>query len=148
MKPNYKFHTGKLERIAGAIQITSRELPKKELGLESLSDRRWVRKLSFLYKIVKENSPQYLSCYLNGNNSCIYNTKSVNQITLNTFRRRAEKFRNSFFLFSVSEWNKLSNLSRQSENIQKIKNTLMKDVKSNEQLLFSVHDIQGVKLFS
>ena len=99
-------------------------------------------------KIVKENSPQYLSCYLNGNNSCIYNTKSVNQITLNTFRRRNEKFRNSFFLFSVSEWNKLTNLSRQSENIQKIKNTLMKDVKSNEQLLFSVHDIQGVKLFS
>ena len=75
MKPNYKFHTGKLERIAGAIQITSR-------------------------------------------------------------------------YFSVSEWNKLSNLSRQSENIQKIKNTLMKDVKSNEQLLFAVHDIQGVKLFS
>ena len=51
--------------ITGAIQGTSRERLYRELGLESLTDRRWIRKLVFLYKIVTGFSPQYLSCYLN-----------------------------------------------------------------------------------
>ena len=126
--------------ITGAIQGTSRERLYKELGLESLSDRRWVLKLTFFYKIVKGNSPEYLSSYLKGNNNSVYNTRSVSQISLNTFRTRTEKFKNSFFPFCISEWNKLSNLTKQSENIKKFKNTLMKDIKSNERSLFSIHD--------
>ena len=59
-KPNSESFTSKLERvqykaclaITGAIQGTSRERLYKELGLESLSDIRWVLKLTFFYKIV------------------------------------------------------------------------------------------------
>ena len=102
----------------------------------------------FFYKIVKGNSPQYLSNYLKGNNNSVYNTRSASQISLNTFRTRTEKFKNSFFPFCISEWNKLSNLTKQSENIKKFKNMLMKDIKSNEQSLFSIHDPKGVKLLS
>ena len=57
--------TSKLERVhhktcqakTGAIQGTSCERLNKELGLEFHSNRRWVRKLTFFYKIVKESSP-------------------------------------------------------------------------------------------
>ena len=104
--------------------------------------------LLFLYEIVKGNYPQYLSNYLKGNNNSVYSTRSASQISLNTFRTRTEKFKNSFFPFCISEWNKLSNLTKQSENIKKFKNTLMKDIKSNERSLFSIHDPQGVKLLS
>ena len=92
----------------------------KELSLESLSGRRWFRKLTFSYNIVKGNSSQYLSNYLKGNNNSVYNTRSASQISLNTFKTRTEKFKNSFILFCISEWNKLSNLTKQSENIKNL----------------------------
>ena len=78
--------------LTGAIQDTSHERLYKELGLESFSGRRWVRKLTFFYKIIKGNSPQYLSNYLKGNNNSVYNIRSASQISLNTFRTKTEKF--------------------------------------------------------
>ena len=51
--------------ITGAIRRTSRERPSRELGLESLSDRCWFRKLTFFNKIVKGLSPRYLTKYVN-----------------------------------------------------------------------------------
>ena len=57
-KPNNKYFTCKLERvqykvclaITGTIQGTSCECLYKELGLESLSGRRWVSRLTFSVK--------------------------------------------------------------------------------------------------
>ena len=71
-KPKSDSFTSKFERvqskrspaISEAIQGTSCERFNKEFGLESFSDRKWVRKLTSFYKIVKGNSPQYLSDYL------------------------------------------------------------------------------------
>ena len=50
--------------ITGAIKGTSQERLCKELGLESLCDRRCYRKLVFFYKIVKGLAPSYLQSYL------------------------------------------------------------------------------------
>ena len=68
-KPNNKSFKSRIESIqykacvaiTGAIQGTSRERLYRELGLESLSDRCWFRKLTFFYKIVKGLSPRYLT---------------------------------------------------------------------------------------
>ena len=106
--------------ITGAIEGTSPEYLYKEIRLESLIDRIWVCKLTFFHKIVKENSPQYLSNYLKGNSNSVYNTRSASQISLNTFRTRTEKFKNC-----ISEWNESSNLTKQSENTKKFKNILI-----------------------
>ena len=106
--------------ITGAIEGTSPEHLYKEIRLESLIDRIWVCKLTFFHKIVKENSPQYLSNYLKGNSNSVYNTRSASQISLNTFRTRTEKFKNC-----ISEWNESSNLTKQSENTKKFKNILI-----------------------
>ena len=99
--------------MTSAIQGTSRERLNKELLLESLSDKRWVRKLTFFYKIVKVNSPQYPSYYLKVNNNSVYNTRSENQIKLNALITRTEKFKDSVFPFCIFESNKLSNLTKQ-----------------------------------
>ena len=119
----------------GAIQAISNKCNYKELGLESLSDRRRVRKLILFYKKWK-GTPHNSVC----------KTRSASQISLNAFRTRTEKFKNWFFLFSISEWNELSNLSKQSEYIKKFKNTLMKYIKSNERSLLSIHNPQGLNL--
>ena len=47
--------------IAGVIRGTSREKVYSELGLESLQDRRWYRKLCVFYKILNNMLPKYLS---------------------------------------------------------------------------------------
>ena len=47
--------------ITGAVRGTSREKLYQELGFESLQQRSWYRKLCFLFKIIKNQSPNYLS---------------------------------------------------------------------------------------
>ena len=46
--------------ITGAIRGTSRAKLYQELGLESLQERRWYRKLCYFFKIFKGQSPDYL----------------------------------------------------------------------------------------
>ena len=46
--------------ITGAIQGTSREKIYQELGLESLKLKRWYRRISCMFKIMKKEAPNYL----------------------------------------------------------------------------------------
>ena len=46
--------------ITGDIRGSSREKLYQELGLESLKQRRWFRKLCYFFKITKNQSPNYL----------------------------------------------------------------------------------------
>ena len=62
-------------RLAGVIQGTLCECLNKELGLKSLSDRKWVCNLTLVYKIAKVNSLQYLSDDLKGNNNSVYDVE-------------------------------------------------------------------------
>ena len=46
--------------IIGATQGTSRNQIYEELGIESLKSRRWNRRLSCMFEIMKEEAPNYL----------------------------------------------------------------------------------------
>ena len=46
--------------LTGAISGTSKEKIYRELGLESLRDRRWSRKLCLFYKLLENENPKYL----------------------------------------------------------------------------------------
>ena len=81
----------------GAIQDAAYEC-LKEVGLESLSKRRCVCKLTFFCKRVKGTSLQYPSNFFKGNNNSVYNTRSASQYT------------------------------KQLENFKKFNNTLMKNI--------------------
>ena len=67
-QPNNDSFSDKIEQlqnkaclaITGAIQGTSRECLYNELGLESLSSRRWCRKLCAIYKLLSTQCPKYL----------------------------------------------------------------------------------------
>ena len=61
--------------ITGAIKGSSTEKLYQELGLESLQNRRWFRKLCAFYKIVKEQSPKYLLDLIPSNNNS-YETRN------------------------------------------------------------------------
>ena len=46
--------------ITSAIRGISKENLYQELGLESSKDRRWLRRMSYLYKIISTKLPPYL----------------------------------------------------------------------------------------
>ena len=112
--------------VTGAIQGTFREHLYRELGLESLSDRRWVRKHVFFHKIVNGLSPQHLCRYLNFNNSSTYITRSSDLNKIIGIRSRTKQFKYSFFTFCINELNKLDNMIKKSVNIKCFKSMLMK----------------------
>ena len=81
-QPNNDSFTDKIEQlqykaclaITGAIQGTSRECLYNELGLESLSSRRWCRKLCAIYKLSSTQCSKYLFDIIPSNES-YYNTR-------------------------------------------------------------------------
>ena len=50
--------------ITGAIRGSSREKLYQELGLESLQQRRWYRKLCYFFKLTENKSSKYLFNYI------------------------------------------------------------------------------------
>ena len=89
--------------ITGAIQGTSQEKLYQELGLKSISDRRWYRKLIFFYKIKNKLTLAYLNSYLytNNNTNRAYSTRSSQNETLRTFSSITESFKHSFFPYCI-----------------------------------------------
>ena len=90
--------------ITGAIKGTSREKIYHELGIESLRERRWLRRLCLFFKIVKGFAPAYLSNYL-PNFQTSYNPARQNLFA--SFFSNTSYFSGTFFPYCVTEWNKI-----------------------------------------
>ena len=104
--------------ITGAIQGTSRENIYQELVLESLNSRRWYKRLSCVFKLVKEEAPNYL---INLAPKCETNTRTRNNSLL-TFNCQKNCFKYSFFPWTLNDWFNLDLNIRNSEllfNIEK-----------------------------
>ena len=88
--------------ITGAIQGTSREKIYQELGLESLRARRRYKRLSCIFKIAKEESPNYLINLI----PKIQRTTRTRINRMPTFHCRKDCFKNSFFPSTLKDWYK------------------------------------------
>ena len=90
--------------ITGAIKGTCREKIYQELGLESLTDRRWSRKLIFFHKIILDMQPSYLQNYLTPyDNLRTYLTRYLTQKSIKTFSGKTKAVELSFFLYCAKE---------------------------------------------
>ena len=108
--------------ITGAIRGTSKEKLYNGLGLESLQNRRWYRKLSFLYKVIANKSPSYLF-----NMTPTKNTSRPTQETDNTplLGTKHNFFLNSYFPAAIKEWNRLDIDIRKSDSISIFKKRIL-----------------------
>ena len=103
--------------ITGAIRVTSREKIYSELGLESLQDRRWYRKVCVFYKILNNMLRKYLRDtipsttrrYSSRNASVFFNIPLV--------RANDNYFMNTFFPSTITECNKLDLSIRKSTSL-------------------------------
>ena len=81
--------------ITGAISGTPREKIYQELGLESLQQRRWYRKLCLFFKIYKKQCLKCLSDIIPQSN-CQYRTRIAHNIPHIIMKHQF--FKNSFFI--------------------------------------------------
>ena len=84
--------------ISGCWQGTSRVKLYDELGWESLSDRRWLRRLTIFYKIKNGLAPSYLIDHIpkrNAINMVLRNQNKIRPLI------RTARYENSFFFPSL-----------------------------------------------
>ena len=101
--------------VKGAWRGASRQRLYKELGWESLYDRRWYRRLCQFFVLKKQRSPQYLAAEIPNERQLRYNLRNPRVYDQNI--GRTNRFANTYFQNSFMEWNKLDNEVKQSVSI-------------------------------
>ena len=107
--------------ITREIQGTSRDRLYQEIGLESLADRTWSRKIFFFRKIANGLLPSYLQSYLNHYNDGKYQTMPACQSKMKTLPGRTKAFNSSFYPSCVKEWCALSEDIRNIASVSKFR---------------------------
>ena len=131
--------------ITGVIRGTSRERLYQELGLESLRNRRWYRRLLMFYKILSGESPEYLRSLLPPE-QLSYNPQK--QGLIRNFRANTVYFQNSFFPYTINAWNNLGEDLRNSPSISCFKKSILAFIRPRENSIYNICDTYGLKLLT
>ena len=129
--------------VTGAIRGTSKEKLYQELGFESLKERRWLRRLCYLYKIVSTKQPTYLYDLIppfqrsSRDKGCIYEPFC-----------RTMSFKNSFLPYAIKEWNKLDPEIRIAEIYASFRKMLLNFIRSIGNSTYKIYDPLGIKLLT
>ena len=125
--------------ITSAIRGTSKEKLYQELGLETLRNRRWLRRMLYLYKIISTKSPPYLyELILPLQRSHRYSG------CFKAFRCRTELSRNSFLPFTVNEWNKLDSDIKNSDSYAIFRKKPLAFIRPVGNSMYGIYDPFGV----
>ena len=89
--------------FTGAWQGSSRSKLYEELGWESLSERRWCRRILQIHKIVSNKTPSYLKDKLSRHRRPVYSQNNNN--TFHEIRCRSSGYMSSFFPDAITSWN-------------------------------------------
>ncbi len=106
----YKVHREAAIAISRAFRRTCTARLLNDVGLEPLSERRKVHRLSYLHRMVYNNCPSYLKELLPSGNNETYSLRSEDQIRLP--RVRLVRFGHAFLYKTCKDWNTLDHDSR------------------------------------
>ena len=129
--------------IAGSIRWSSTEKSYEELGLKSLKSRRWCRKMRFLYKVVKSESPSDLFNTIPNSNNRQHQTRNSGNIP--SFFAKHDYFKNSFFPSAITEWNKLDCYTRIADLFKVFKKCLLSFIRPMPNSIYNIHNPLRVK---
>ena len=128
--------------VTGTWRGTSREKLYTELGWESLSSRRWSRRLTLFYKIINNLSPAYTKDSIPPLHQSQYSLRC--QDVIGRSRARTEKFKNSFYPNCLSEWNKLQPELRLAPSVAIFKKKFLSIIRPPAKSVFGIHDPKGL----
>ena len=131
--------------ITGAVRGTSWEKLYQELGLESLQQRRWYRKLCCLFKIINNQSLSYLFQLVPSPNIRYFARNSENIPQLHT---KHDFFKNSFFPLTIKEWNNLDPHIRKYKSSSIFKSNILKFIQPKPNNVYYCHNPKGMLLLT
>ena len=125
--------------VTGTWRGTSREKLYTDLGWESLSSRRWSRRLTLFYKFVNNLSPEYTVDPIPPPHQSQYRLR--NQDVIGRLKARTEKFKSSFYPNCLSERNKLEPELRHGPSVAVFKKKLLSIIRPPpSKSVFGIHD--------
>ena len=127
--------------ITGTWKGTSRDKLYAELGWESLSCRRWSRRLSLFYKIINNLTPAYTRDTIPPLNQSHY--VLCNQDFVGRIRTRTEIFKSSFYPHCLFEWNGLDPGIRLAPSVGVFKKKLISIIRPPVKSTFGIHNPTG-----
>ena len=130
--------------ITGAIQGSSREKIYQELGLESLKNRRWYKRLCCMFKIMNEEAPKYLTNMIPKGQQTIVTRNS----NIPTIYCRTDCFKYSFFPSTLKNWFNLDASIKNSESIAIFKSRLLSLIRPFQSNVYNIFDPIGLKLLT
>ena len=131
--------------ISGCWRGTSQEKLYDELGWESLSTRRMVRRMTIFYKISHRLTPSYLYEHIPKRNEINMSLRNRHVIPPLT---KTDRYKNSFFPYSIKTWNELDDDAKSKPSVQSFKTFLYAFKRPIGNSLFGIGDRFGVRLLT
>ena len=116
---------------SGCWQGTNRGKLYKELGWESLADRRKLHRLSLYFKIKTNEAPEYL-----------------NQYVLRSLPQGTDRYNRTFFPYCFREWDLLSPEQINAKDPNSFKVKFLKNIRPEKRKTFKILDRHGLKLLT
>ena len=110
-----------------------------ELGWESLSDRRWGRRMTLYYKIVNGQSPAYLFDHVPNEAP-----RTLRKFVPKAPITRTQRYANSFFPYCVNQWEALDSEIKSSTSVQTFKNKINEHIRPEPSLCCD-HNRHGMR---
>ena len=120
------------------------KIDKIKMIRKTLRARRWYKYLSCMFKIVKEEVPNYLI-------NLIPKIQQATKTRINcmpTCHCHADCFKNSFFASTLNDWYKSDKTIRNSESISIFKSRLLSFIRPLKSNAYNTSDLIGLKLLT
>ena len=132
--------------VSGTWRGMSREKLYAELGWESLSSRRWSRRLTLFYKIMNNLTPSYTQEPIPSFRQSNYSLR--NGEVIGPMRGRTERLQHSFYPNCISEWNKLDPEIRLAPSVAVFKTKILSKILPPPKSVLGIHDPIGLSHLS
>ena len=129
--------------ITGAWKGTNLNKIYEELGWESLTDRRWSRRLIHFYKIQNNYTPPYLKSPIPPPRTHLYGIRSGNVLREITYK--TNRYKKCFYPHCIKSWNEIGPEFREAVSLSVFKTNILKLIRPPGKEIFHVHDPQGIK---
>ena len=122
----------------------SRSKLYEELGWESLSERRWCRRIRQIHKIVSNKTPSYLKDKLPRQRRPLYSHNN-NKNTFHEIRCRSSRYMSSFFPDAITAWNNVISHFENIPSINILKDHILSLIRPKKKNNFGIHDPLGLR---
>ena len=115
--------------VSNCWKGTNKDKLYKQLGWESLAQRRIFRRFSLFYKILNYETPSYLKNHIHPLPS-----------------RRTQRFERSFFPFCQLNWDSIDDNTKNASNLAQFKKRYLNEIRPPPSSFFGIDDKYGVRL--